>query len=285
MGQAAWRRRADRGSGAASRARRRRLGDGERREQAAPPGTSGRGCPTRRKVRRSVMSSWPQDDPAAVGAQESADEVEDRGLAGAVVADEADDPTSGIDAERDVVDGPETAEALHQSVDLQHDVLAADGRRRRGIGCSAASGTLAEEHGAQDLRAVEELVGRAAEANLSLLEEHRVLGDLEGDVDRLLDDDDRRARRWISRTLVTSRSTTAGARPRESSSISSSLGLVTMAMASESCCCSPPDRSPACWSRALAAGSGTSRTSSAPPRPRTRRRGSSNRPAAGSRRR
>ena len=55
-------------------------------------------------------------------------------------------------------------------------------------------------------------------------------------------------RACISRTLSTSWATIVGARPSDSSSMHSSLGRVTNAMASDSCCCSPPERSPASWS-------------------------------------
>src|SRR5581483_1331235 len=51
-----------------------------------------------------------------------------------------------------------------------------------------------QEHRPQDVRAVEELRGRAVEADLALLHEVRGLGDRERDVHRLLDEDDRRSR-------------------------------------------------------------------------------------------
>ena len=50
-----------------------------------------------------------------------------------------------------------------------------------------------------------------------------------------------------SLTTSSSWATTVGARPSESSSIMSTLGLTMSAMASESICCSPPERLPACW--------------------------------------
>src|SRR2546423_13056168 len=58
---------------------------------------------------------------------------------------------------------------------------------------SAAFG--AEEHGAGEVVTFGELVGRAAEAHLALLEQHRPAGDRERDVQRLLDQDDRHALR------------------------------------------------------------------------------------------
>ena len=48
-------------------------------------------------------------------------------------------------------------------------------------------------------------------------------------------------RAWIWRTMSSSWPTTAGARPRESSSIISNRGLARKAWASDSICCSPPD--------------------------------------------
>ena len=52
---------------------------------------------------------------------------------------------------------------------------------------------------------------------------------------------------WSSLTTSMSWATTVGARPSESSSIISTLGVTISAMASDSICCSPPDRLPACW--------------------------------------
>ena len=56
----------------------------------------------------------------------------------------------------------------------------------------AAAGAL-EEHGAQDVGAVEQVGGGPVEADLALLHEHGPLGERDGDVDRLLDEHDRRA--------------------------------------------------------------------------------------------
>ncbi len=50
---------------------------------------------------------------------------------------------------------------------------------------------------------------------------------------------------WMAGMIRSSCSTTAGASPRESSSIINSLGRAKNAWASESICCSPPERSPA----------------------------------------
>ena len=52
-----------------------------------------------------------------------------------------------------------------------------------------------EEHRAQHVGPLEQLGGRAVEPDLALLHEVRGLGDGERDVHRLLDEDDRRARR------------------------------------------------------------------------------------------
>ena len=77
----------------------------------------------------------------------------------------------------------------------------------------------------------------------------RPVAQQQGDVDRLLDHDDRRAVARGSRAPCRPAGRRrSGARPSDSSSMHSSLGRVTNAMASESCCCSPPDRSPASWS-------------------------------------
>ena len=74
---------------------------------------------------------------------------------------------------------------------------------------------------------------RPTEANLALLQEHRPLGQLERDVDRLLDDDDGHAV-GVRAARTTSRSwpTIVGASPSDSSSISSSRGSVMRAMPS-----------------------------------------------------
>src|SRR5581483_11573661 len=53
---------------------------------------------------------------------------------------------------------------------------------------------------------------------------------------------------WMSSTMVSSCWTITGARPSDSSSIISSFGRAMNACPSDSICCSPPDRLPACWS-------------------------------------
>ena len=54
---------------------------------------------------------------------------------------------------------------------------------------AGAGGDAREEHGVEHVGTVEQVGGRAGEADLALLEEHGPLGDGQGDVDRLLDDD------------------------------------------------------------------------------------------------
>ena len=72
------------------------------------------------------------------------------------------------------------------------------------------------------------------------------VGDLERELDVLLDEDDADAARLAkSRTTGSSRSTMTGASPRLSSSSSSSLGVWISAQAIASICCSPPESSPA----------------------------------------
>ena len=106
-----------------------------------------------------------------------------------------------------------------------------------------------EEHRADDVVALEQLGGGTLEADLALLEEVGPLGDGEGDVDRLLDQDDRGAARpgCGARCRAAARRW-SGARPSDSSSIISSFGLAMKAMPRASICCSPPDRLPAIWS-------------------------------------
>jgi hypothetical protein len=58
--------------------------------------------------------------------------------------------------------------------------------------CGAEAGRRPlQEHRAEDVGAFEQLGRRAPEADLALLEEHGGVGHLQGDVDRLLDEDDR----------------------------------------------------------------------------------------------
>ena len=61
-----------------------------------------------------------EDDAALVGDEEAGDEVEDRRLAGAVRADEAEH-FAFAQAQRRVVDGTDTAEAFRNFRDLEDD--------------------------------------------------------------------------------------------------------------------------------------------------------------------
>ena len=112
--------------------------------------------------------------------------------------------------EVDVVDGGDAAEALHDAAALEQRPARPRGSRgsrpaprlampSSGSSASAASarrsaaGGAGDEHRAQDVGPLEQLGGRALEAHLALLHEHGPLGQVEGHVDRLLDDHDRRA--------------------------------------------------------------------------------------------
>src|SRR5205814_10505826 len=79
-----------------------------------------------------------QRDAALVRVQRSADAVEQRGLAGAVGPDQADD-LAGVDRERDVVIGHESAEALRALLD--------EWQRRHAISPWPARLTCARTHG------------------------------------------------------------------------------------------------------------------------------------------
>ena len=74
-------------------------------------------------------------DLAAVGAQRPREQVEHRGLAGAVRPDQPED-LAGLDLEADIVDGDETAKSPLRAADLEKQragrrLLAARQRRRR----------------------------------------------------------------------------------------------------------------------------------------------------------
>ena len=87
-----------------------------------------------------------------------------------------------------------------------------------------------------------QLLGRALEAHLALLEEHGAVGDRQRHVQRLLDDDDRHALApSAARRPASSSCTTIGDRPSDSSSMSSTSGSCSSVMASASICCWPPD--------------------------------------------
>ena len=177
--------------------------------------------------------------------------------------------------EVDVVDGGDAAEALEHVAALEHDGASVgggtrgrgvhgQGRRRRRrpavllvVGLRLAARRRAgDEHRAEDVGPVEQLRGRAREADLALLHEHGPLGQVQRHVDRLLDD----RRSWCRGVDLAGRPrgagpTIVGARPRDSSSIISSSGRVISAPPRASICCSPPERLPAiCLYRSLRIG-------------------------------
>ena len=219
------RRRARRRAGRAtstwrSSATRDRLGDGERREQpgvlerpaeaAAGPGRSG--CSV-----GDVVAV--EHDRAVVGGQEAGDEVEQRRLAGAVGPDEPEDLARVRASKRDVVDGGDAAEALGDAADLEHDGVASAGRstgrrtvrRRRSAPC-------ARRRPAPSRNTERSMSGRSSSSAVGPWKrtspfsmKYGAVGDGEGDVHRLLDEDDRRARVALSsRTISSSCSTTTG---------------------------------------------------------------------------
>src|SRR5216683_562833 len=59
-----------------------------------------------------------EDDAAGVGGDEAGEQVEERGLAGAVGAEDAGD-LAGLEREGDVLHGGEAAEALGEALDLE----------------------------------------------------------------------------------------------------------------------------------------------------------------------
>ena len=169
-------------------------------------------------------------------------------------------PSSSVEV--DVVDGADAAEArARRSRTLERPALgAAVGARRRGAcgappaSCPPAPPAPCEEDRAQDVGAVEQLGGRPAEADLALLHEDGALGDGEGDVDRLLDEDDRRAvLRGCARTMLEQLLDDRPARGRATARRSSAAAAWRGTPApSVSICCSPPERLPASSSEPLA---------------------------------
>ena len=145
-----------------------RLLDGHGREQ---PGVLERAAePAQRPlVRRELRMSWPARmmRPASCG-REPGDDVEQRRLAGAVRADDADD-LARRDLERHLVDGADAAERTGQPA-LERDALeplaprATVGGRLRAAGCAPVrpfaglAGAL-EEHRAQEVGPLEQLRG------------------------------------------------------------------------------------------------------------------------------
>ncbi len=164
---------------------RQRLGDGQRREQ---PRVLERACqaPARPACRALVgdVDAVEEDLPCGRG-EEARAQVEGRGLAGAVAADDPED-LARSHGEVDAVDGPDAAERTTEATDLEAHTLAGHGRRARRLG-----GVGTEEDGAQQVRPFGELGGLPGEPDLPLLHEHGALRQRRCHVDRLLHHDDR----------------------------------------------------------------------------------------------
>ena len=164
------------------------------------------------------------------------------------------------DRERHVVERGDAAEALRDVVDgearasgspVEPAVRRAWPSPRLAVGARRRprrrrSRRALEEHRPQHVGPLEELGGRAVEADLALLHEVRGLGEREREVHRLLDEDDRRA--LLADGLHDRRAAgamTVGASPSDSSSIISRRGREMNAIPSVSICCWPPERLPA----------------------------------------
>ena len=164
----------------------------------------------------------------------------------------------GRDDQVDAVDDGDATEALGQPARLERR----RGRPRSSVGRSARrtaagsrGGGRAEEHGAEDVGPVEQLGGGAGEADAALLQEHGPLGQQQRDVRPTA----RRRRRSPVRVDVAdhrrrARPTTVGRQAEGELVDAQHPGRTAIAMASESICCSPPDRSPARVSRRAASG-------------------------------
>ena len=101
------------------------------------------------------------------------------------------------------------------------------------------------------------------------LQDEALVGELQGPVDVLLDHQDRHAGLARPAEPLEDRVDEEGARPSESSSAISSVGEVMRARASESICCSPPERLPAtCRRRAARLGKNSNARSMASRRAR-----------------
>jgi hypothetical protein len=186
-----------------------------------------------------------QPDRAAVLRQVAADHVEDRGLAGAVRADEAEDLVL-VQGERHVGDGADAAEPLRQPGHLEHrpdrSLLRRLALRSDAVAVSACSpmpllAPCRKTERRMSSRSSSSAVG-PGEAHLALLHEVRPGRDGERHVDGLLDQDDRAAGRVDLAHDLEQLADDRRARPSDSSSMMSSLGLATKAIPSASCCCS-----------------------------------------------
>src|ERR1700721_2204097 len=109
-----------------------------------------------------------------------------------------------------------------------------------------SAGRPAEVAGREQRAVLAQLAGRAAGRQFAVGQDVAAVGDLQGQVDVLLDQE--HAGPWLvanSRPTGSSRSTITGARPRLISSSMSSFGLRLSTRARASICCSPPDSRPA----------------------------------------
>ena len=147
------------------------------------------------------MSSLSHGDPPSLGAPLAREQFEDGGLAGTVRPEQAED-LAAVEVEVDIVDRHHPTKALVEATGRQHGVVrspevrrsaaarsaAVDGDRR-GRGSRRIVGS-AQEHGPDDVLAVEQLGRRPGEDHLALLHEDGPIAEPQGEVDGLLDQDD-----------------------------------------------------------------------------------------------
>src|SRR5579884_835973 len=144
-----------------------------------------------------------EPDYPFVGSDEAGQHVEERGLPRPVGTDETEN-LAIPEGEADPVDGPDSPEALGDAVGLEHRgrlgqsclpaapfgaVAAVQGRSAAPTAAACATGSPDVDR-TKDVGATHEVSGAPNEADLALLEEYRPVGELESDVDRLLDQDD-----------------------------------------------------------------------------------------------
>ena len=147
-----------------------------------------------------------EDHPTVRRDHEPGDEVEDRRLPGAVRTDQPED-LALVHREADAVDRLDAAErdgdvggleghpvvgAAMLAVGDERGLLPLGDRRHRGRSVGRRRLRSLEEHRPQHVGPGEQLGRRAVEADLALLHEDGALGEAHGDVDGLLDEDDRR---------------------------------------------------------------------------------------------
>src|SRR5207248_3948147 len=117
-------------------------------------------------------------------------------LARPVGADQAEDP-SRRQLEVHLVHRPDPPEPPRYGPAFE-DCIASGGRgcrytpstTARTLAGPVAAGCAGDEHRTEDVGAVQELVGGALEADLALLHEHGSASQVEGQIHRLLDEDD-----------------------------------------------------------------------------------------------